>query len=41
VVISYLVNIFIFGGLPSGVLRIVIDLLAIGIGVYVAVNRLR
>ena len=41
VVISYLVNIFIFGGLPSGGLWIAIDLLAVGIGIYVAVNRLR
>ncbi len=41
VVISYLVNIFTFGGLPFGPLRIIIDLLAIGIGIYVAVNRLR
>jgi hypothetical protein len=41
VVVSYLVNIFSFGGLPFGALRIIIDLLAIGIGVYVAVSRLR
>ncbi len=41
VVISYLVNIFTLGGLPFGPLRIIIDLLAIGIGIYVAVNRLR
>ena len=41
VVISYLVNVFTFGGFPSGGLRIAIDLIAIGIGVYVAVNRLR
>jgi hypothetical protein len=41
VVISYLVNIFIFGGLPYGALRIIIDLLAIGIGISVAVGRLR
>ena len=41
VVISYLVNIFTFGGEPSGTLRIVIDILAIAIGVYVAVGRLR
>lgn len=41
VVISYLVNILSFGGLPFGPLRIIIDLVAIGIGIYVAVNRLR
>jgi hypothetical protein len=41
VVISYLMNIFTFGGLPLGPLRIIIDLVAIGIGIYVAVNRLR
>ena len=41
VVISYLVNIFTFGGFPVGALRIVIDLAAIGIGIYLATNRLR
>lgn len=41
VVISYLVNIFTFGGLPYGALRIIIDLLAIGIGISVVVGRLR
>jgi hypothetical protein len=41
VVISYLINIFSFGGLPFGPFRIVIDLVAIGIGIYIAVNRLR
>ncbi|HEY96732.1 MAG TPA: hypothetical protein G4O16_00950 [Dehalococcoidia bacterium] len=41
VVISYLVNIFTFGGLPYGALRIIIDLLAIGIGISVVISRLR
>ena len=41
VAISYLVNIFTFGGLPSTGLRIFIDLLAIGIGIFIAVSRLR
>ena len=41
VVISFLVNIFTFGGYPSGGLWIAIDIVAIGIGVYVAVSRLR
>lgn len=41
VVISYLVNIFTFGGLPHGAIQIVIDILAVGIGVSVAVIRLR
>ena len=41
VVISYLVNILTFGGLPYGALRILIDLLAIGIGIYTTVSRLR
>ena len=38
---SYLINIFTLGVLPLGVWGIVIDLLGIGIGVYVAVSRLR
>jgi hypothetical protein len=41
VVISYLVNIFSFGSLPFSPLRIIFDLVALGIGIYVAVNRLR
>ena len=41
VVISYLVNIFTFGDIPFSPLRIIIDLVAIGLGIYVAVNRLR
>lgn len=41
VVISYLVNIFTFGGVPFGPFRIIIDLVAIGLGIYISVNRLR
>ncbi len=41
VVISYLINIFSFGGIPFGIFRIVIDLVAVGLGIYIAVNRLR
>lgn len=41
VFISYLVNVFSFGALPFGAFRIIFDLVAIGIGIYVAVNRLR
>ncbi len=41
VVISYLVNIFSFGVVPLNPFRIIIDLVAIGIGIYVAVSRLR
>ncbi|MFC1860747.1 B-box zinc finger protein [Chloroflexota bacterium] len=41
VAISYLVNIFIFGGFPSGLFSILYHLLALGLGIYVAVNRLR
>jgi hypothetical protein len=41
VVISYLINIFSFGALPFGLFRIIIALVAIGIGIYFAVNRLR
>ena len=41
VVISYLVNIFSFGVIPFSPFRIIIDLIALGIGIYVAVNRLR
>ena len=41
VVISYLVNIFTFGGLPFGAFRVIIDLVGLGIGIYVAVSRLR
>ena len=41
VVISYLVNIFTFGSFPFSPLGIVFDLLGLGIGIYMAVNRLR
>lgn len=42
VVISYLVAVLIpGGGLPFGLLGIMFDLLAVGVGVYFAVNRLR
>ncbi len=41
VIISYLVNIFSFGVLPFSPFRIIIDLVALGIGIYMAVNRLR
>jgi hypothetical protein len=40
VIISYLVNIFTFGVFPYNAISIIFDLLAIGIGIYVAVNRL-
>ncbi len=44
VALSYLVSIGFgiwFGGIPFGVFRIVLDLLAVGLGIYVAVTRLR
>lgn len=41
VVLSYLVSFIIFGGIPFGVSRIVLDLAAVGLGIYVAVTRLR
>jgi hypothetical protein len=41
VVISYLVTIFLPWGLPFSVLHILLDLLAVGLGIFVAVNRLR
>jgi hypothetical protein len=40
VVISYLINVFVFRGLPVGSFRIVYDLVAVGAGVYLAVIRL-
>jgi hypothetical protein len=40
VVISYLINIFSFGVLPLSPFRIIIDLVALGLGIYVAVKRL-
>jgi len=41
VVIAYLINIFSFGALPITPFRIIFDLISIGVGIYVAVNRLR
>jgi len=41
VAISYLINIFSFGGLPFGPFRIIFDLVALGVGIYVAVKRFR
>ncbi len=41
VVIAYLVNIFTFGSFPWSPFRIIFDLLGIGVGIYMAVNRLR
>jgi Mg/Co/Ni transporter MgtE len=41
VVISYLVNIFSFGGIPFSLFHIIFDLVALGLGIYVAANRLR
>jgi hypothetical protein len=39
--ISYTVSIFTFGGIPHGVLAILLDLAGLGIGIYAAVSRLR
>jgi len=41
VILSYLVNVFTFGAFPFGSFRIIIDLIAIVLGVYVASNRMR
>jgi hypothetical protein len=41
VVISYLVNIFSFGTPPFSPFRIIFDLVSIGLGIYVAVKRIR
>lgn len=41
VVIAYLVNIFTFGSVSLSPFRIIFDLVGIGIGIYMAVNRLR
>ena len=41
IVISYLVSIFSFQGLPFGLFNIVFDLVALGLGIFVAVTRLR
>ncbi|MFC1942160.1 B-box zinc finger protein [Chloroflexota bacterium] len=41
VVIGYLVNILTFGSFRFNPMGIIIDLIALGIGIYVATNRLR
>ena len=41
VAISYLVNILSFGGLPFGLFNILLDLLALALGIFVATTRLR
>ena len=41
VAISYLVNIFSFGRIPFGLFSLVLDLAALALGVFIAVNRLR
>ena len=41
VAISYLVNILSFGGLPFGLFNILLDLLALALGIFVAITRLR
>ncbi|MBL7127261.1 MAG: hypothetical protein ISS58_08715 [Dehalococcoidales bacterium] len=41
VIISYLVSIFLFFGLPAGILHILFDLISVALGIYFAVTRLR
>ena len=41
VIISYLVSIFLFFGLPAGIFHILFDLISVALGVYFAVTRLR
>jgi hypothetical protein len=41
VVIGYAVNVFTFGDIPSLGLRLIIELIGLGAGIYMAVNRLR
>jgi len=41
VVISYLVSLFFNWGLPFGLFHIILGLLALALGIFVAVNRLR
>jgi hypothetical protein len=41
VVLSYAISILAFGKIPSGILAILLDLAGVGIGIYMAVNRLR
>jgi hypothetical protein len=38
---AYLVNIFTFGRVPFDFVRIALDLVSVGVGIYVAVGRLR
>jgi hypothetical protein len=40
-VISYFITLILGGGLPSGLFTILYDLLALALGIYVAVTRLR
>lgn len=39
--ISYLISVFLFGRIPFGLFGIVLGLLALALGIFVAVNRLR
>lgn len=41
VITSYLVSIFLFFGLPAGILQILFDLISVALGIYFAVTRLR
>ena len=41
VAVSYLINILFLGGLPFGLFNILLSLLALALGIYVAANRLR
>lgn len=41
VVVSYLVSIFLFFGLPAGIFHILFDLISVALGIYFAVTRLR
>ena len=41
VAISYFITVLFFGGLPFGLFGILYHLLALGLGIFVAVNRLR
>jgi hypothetical protein len=41
VIISYLVSIFLFFGLPAGIFHILLDLVSVALGIYFAVTRLR
>jgi hypothetical protein len=41
VIISYLASIFLFFGLPHGLFHIILDLVSVALGVFVAVTRLR